>query len=138
MVAASFLVKDLLSGPAHRRTVVPPACSSMRTSWKTQATGQWVAGTGPDAAPYFRVFNPVRQSKKFDPDGEYIRAFVPELAGVPTRRIHSPWTAPSSELAACGVTLGSSYPHRIIDHDFARGRSLNAFAAATKGNEVTQ
>ena len=137
MVAASFLVKDLLvdwriGERWFRRLLVDADIAQNAGNW------QWVAGTGPDAAPYFRVFNPVRQSKKFDPDGEYIRAFVPELAGIPTRWIHSPWTAPSSELAASGVTLGSSYPHRIIDHDFARGRSLNAFAAATKGNEVTQ
>jgi deoxyribodipyrimidine photo-lyase len=91
-----------------------------------------VAGTGPDAAPYFRGFNPVLQSEKFDPEGGYIGEFVPELAGIMAPWIHRPWTAPVGELAAGGVTLGATYPYPIIDHRFARTRAVNAYAEATR------
>jgi deoxyribodipyrimidine photo-lyase len=132
MVVASFLVKDLLvdwriGERWFRRLLVDGDIPQNAGNW------QWVAGTGPDAAPYFRVFNPVLQSRKFDPDGTYIRAFVPELAGLPTRKIHSPWTATPLELAAAGVTLGDTYPHPIIDHAFARSRALEAYHAVTRG-----
>jgi deoxyribodipyrimidine photo-lyase len=131
MAAASFLVKDLLvdwrvGERWFRRLLVDADIAQNAGNW------QWVAGTGPDAAPYFRVFNPVLQSEKFDPDGGYIRAFVPELAGIMAPWIHRPWTAPSGELAAGGVTLGTTYPHPIIDHRFARSRALNAYAEATR------
>ena len=132
MVAASFLVKDLLvdwriGERWFRRLLVDADVAQNAGNW------QWVAGTGPDAAPYFRVFNPVAQSGKFDPDGAYIRAFVPELAHVPAPWIHAPWTAPPMELASSGVTLGVSYPHPIIDHDFARGRVIAAYKVAQTG-----
>ncbi len=129
MVTASFLVKDLLvdwriGERWFRRVLVDADIAQNAGNW------QWVAGTGPDAAPYFRVFNPVVQSGKFDPDGAYIRAFVPELAHVPVPWIHAPWTAPTMDLAAAGVTLGTSYPHPIIDHDFARHRVISAYKEA--------
>jgi deoxyribodipyrimidine photo-lyase len=132
MVVASFLVKDLLvdwriGERWFRRLLVDADIPQNAGNW------QWVAGTGPDAAPYFRVFNPVLQSKKFDPDGTYIKAFVPELAAVPAPLIHSPWTAAPLELAAAGVTLGHTYPYQIIDHGFARGRALAAYHGATRG-----
>jgi deoxyribodipyrimidine photo-lyase len=128
MAAASFLVKDLLVdwriGERWFRRLLVDADRAQ--NW------QWVAGTGPDAAPYFRVFNPVLQSEKFDPDGAYIRAFVPELAGVTAPWIHRPWTAPAGELAAGGVTLGATYPHPIVDHRFARSRAIEAYDEATR------
>jgi deoxyribodipyrimidine photo-lyase len=126
MVAASFLVKDLLvdwriGERWFRRLLVDGDVAQNAGNW------QWVAGTGPDAAPYFRVFNPVVQSRKFDPDGAYIRTFVPELARVPPRWIHSPWSAPALELAASDVKLGETYPFPLIEHDYARRRALAAY-----------
>ena len=123
MIAASFLVKDLLVdwrlGERHFRHLLLDAdVASNVGNW------QWAAGTGADAAPYFRIFNPVTQSKKFDPNGDYIRRWVPELAQVPSAHIHAPWEAPPLELAASGVILGDTYPDPIIDHAFARERAL--------------
>ena len=128
LVTASFLVKHLLTdwrvGEAwFWDTLCDADPASNATNW------QWVAGSGPDAAPYFRVFNPVLQGEKFDPDGAYVRANVPELAQVPARWIHQPWRAPKRDLAAAGVVLGDTYPLPIVDHDAARERALAAFAA---------
>jgi deoxyribodipyrimidine photo-lyase len=129
MVTASFLVKDLLvdwrvGERWFRRLLVDADVSQNAGNW------QWVAGTGPDAAPYFRVFNPVSQSRRFDPSGDYVRRYVSELAAVPDRWIHAPWTAPDPVLVAAGVRLGDTYPHPIIDHAFARDRALRAYATA--------
>jgi deoxyribodipyrimidine photo-lyase len=129
MATASFLVKDLLvdwriGEHWFRRLLVDGDVAQNAGNW------QWVAGTGPDAAPYFRVFNPVLQSERFDPEGNYIRTFVPELAGLSTPWIHRPWTAPPMELAEAGVTLGDSYPLPMIDHGFARTRAVAAYAEA--------
>jgi len=93
---------------------------------------QWIAGCGADAAPYFRIFNPVSQAAKFDPEGAYIRRWVPELARLPARFIHEPWAAPAEELRAAGVELGSDYPHRIVDHSLARERALAALATVSR------
>ena len=92
------------------------------------ASWQWVAGCGADAAPYFRVFNPVLQGEKFDPEGVYVRRFVPELARLPNRFIHRPWEADAATLRAAGVTLGANYPQPMVDHGEARVRALAAFA----------
>ena len=129
MAVASFLVKDLLvdwriGEHWFRQRLVDGDIAQNVGNW------QWVAGTGPDAAPYFRVFNPVLQSRKFDPDGSYIKRYVPELSDLAVRWLHAPWTAPAEELAAAGVTLGDSYPFPMIDHAFARDRALAAYAAA--------
>jgi deoxyribodipyrimidine photo-lyase len=131
MAAASFLVKDLLvdwriGERWFRRLLVDADIAQNAGNW------QWVAGTGADAAPYFRVFNPVLQSEKHDPGGGYIRAFVPELAGMMAPWIHRPWTAPVGELVAGGVTLGATYPYPIVDHRFARSRAVNAYAEAAR------
>jgi deoxyribodipyrimidine photo-lyase len=130
MIAASFLVKDLLvdwriGERWFRRLLVDADIPQNAGNW------QWVAGTGPDAAPYFRVFNPVVQSEKFDPGGHYIRRFVPELDRLAPRWIHAPWTAPVSELRASGITLGDTYPRPVVEHASARHRALAAYRRAT-------
>jgi deoxyribodipyrimidine photo-lyase len=129
MITASFLVKDLLVdwrlGERHfRRHLLDGDVSQNVGNW------QWTTGSGADAAPYFRVFNPVGQSKKFDPDGDYVRRWVPELAAVVSPAIHAPWEAPPLELAEAGVVLGDSYPWPIVDHAEARERALAAYRSA--------
>lgn len=91
---------------------------------------QWVAGTGPDAAPYFRIFNPITQSRKFDAGGNDIRSWVPELVAVPAKWIHAPWEAPPLELLTARCTIGIDYPAPIVDHPFARDRTLAAYVTA--------
>ena len=123
MIVASFLIKDLLidwrEGQAwFWDTLVDADLAQNAGNW------QWVAGSGADAAPYFRIFNPTTQSVKFDPDGAYIRRFVPELVKLPDKYIHQPETAPSEILAAAGVRLGTNYPKPIVDHAKARERAL--------------
>lgn len=127
MIAASFLVKHLLvpwqKGAAwFLDTLVDADLANNTLGW------QWVAGCGVDAAPYFRIFNPVLQGKKFDPSGDYVRRWVPELRGLPSRWIHQPWAAPSPLLAAAGVRLGENYPRPIVDLAAARATALSAFA----------
>lgn len=91
---------------------------------------QWTAGTGTDAAPYFRIFNPILQGRKFDPEGEYVLRWVPELAAVPVKYIHSPWEMSVEEQRKAGVVLGQHYPAPIVDHGFARQRVLAAYSKA--------
>jgi deoxyribodipyrimidine photo-lyase len=127
MVAASFLIKhgliDWRDGEAwFWDTLVDADPANNAASW------QWVAGSGADAAPYFRIFNPVTQSEKFDPQGDYIRRFVPELAGLSTQAIHRPWTAGEAVLKQAGGRPGQAYPRPIVDHAAARQRALDAFA----------
>ncbi len=126
MIAASFLVKHLLipwqDGAAwFWNTLVDADLANNSVSW------QWVAGCGVDAAPFFRIFNPVLQGRKFDPEGTYVRRWVPELANLPDRYIHQPWTTPKDILKDSGVSLGSDYPFPVVDHMAARNRSLAAF-----------
>ncbi len=125
MIVASFLVKHLLIDWRRGEewfwdTLVDADPASNSASW------QWVAGTGADASPFFRIFNPVLQGAKFDPDGIYVRRWVPELAKLPSSVIHAPWTAPRPILDAAGVRLGSSYPSPMVPHDEARARALAA------------
>lgn len=125
MVVASFLVKHLLIGWQEGAawfwdTLVDADLANNTLGW------QWVAGCGADAAPYFRIFNPVIQGEKFDPSGAYVRRWVPELAALPDEWIHKPWKAPASILIKARVELGKTYPAPIVDHDAARKRALAA------------
>ncbi len=129
MAVASFLVKDLLvdwrvGERFFRHHLIDADTVQNIGNW------QWVAGTGTDAAPYFRIFNPVTQSRRHDPEGRFIRTWLPELAGLPDEMLHAPWEAGPLELAAHGVVLGESYPEPIVDHAMARRRALDAYEAA--------
>ena len=128
MVAASFLVKHLLiDWREGERWFWDTLCDADPAN--NPASWQWVTGCGADAAPYFRIFNPVLQGAKFDPQGDYVRKWVPELREMPAAAIHDPWKAPADVLRRAGVTIGGNYPKPIVDHDFARGRALAAFAS---------
>lgn len=129
MIVGSFLVKDLLidwrwGERWFRHLLIDADVSQNVGNW------QWVAGSGTDAAPYFRVFNPWTQSRKFDPAGDYIRRWVPELAGLSAKDIHEPAKAAPLDLAAAGITLGQDYPQPMVDHAFARDRVLAAYKTA--------
>jgi deoxyribodipyrimidine photo-lyase len=124
MIAASFLAKHLLidfrRGEQHYLEWLTDG------DWANNDLGwQWSAGCGCDAQPWFRLFNPVTQGEKFDPAGDYVRAWVPELALLPAKYIHAPWLAPARDLAAAGVRPGSNYPLPVVEHAFARRRFLD-------------
>ena len=128
MVAASFLTKHLLidwraGADWFLETLVDADRANNSAGW------QWVAGCGADAAPYHRIFNPVAQSRRFDAAGKYLRSWIPELAQLPDKHIHSPWTAPPEVLDDSGVRLGENYPFPIVDHRAARERALAAYAS---------
>ncbi len=127
MIVASFLVKDLLlswtNGAAwFWDTLVDADLAQNTLGW------QWTAGCGADAAPYFRVFNPISQGEKFDPRGNYVRTWCPELAQLPDKWLHQPWQAPPEILARAGIRLGSDYPVPVVSHAIAREVALAAFA----------
>lgn len=126
MVAASFLVKHLLipwqdGARWFWDTLVDADLANNTMGW------QWTAGCGADAAPYFRIFNPVGQGEKFDPGAVYLRRWLPELAALPDRWVHRPWEAPAGALRAAGVELGRDYPRPIVDHAEARDQALAAY-----------
>lgn len=126
LIVGSFLIKDLhthwIEGAKwFWDTLLDANLANNTLGW------QWVAGSGPDAAPYFRIFNPVLQSKKFDPEGKYIKKYIPELQSLPAKWIHEPWNAPGLELASLGVTLGQNYPYPIVDHAKERDIALKGF-----------
>lgn len=133
MIAASFLIKHLLVDWRDGEkwfwdTLVDADPASNPGNW------QWVAGTGADAAPYFRIFNPVAQGEKFDRAGDYVRRFVPEIAGLPDKFLHRPWDAPAATLRAANVKLGKTYPVPIVEHALARDRALAAYKSM-RGHE---
>jgi deoxyribodipyrimidine photo-lyase len=131
MIAASFLVKDLLlswteGGRWFWETLVDADLANNTLGW------QWTAGCGADAAPYFRIFNPILQGERFDPEGTYVRRWVPELQRCPTEWIHRPWEAPQGVLEEAGIRIGHTYPKPIVDHGEAREAALEALAVISK------
>lgn len=135
MIVASFLIKHLLidwrKGEAwFWDTLVDADLGQNSQNW------QWVAGSGADASPWFRIFNPVTQGEKFDPDGRYVKRWVPELAKVSPKFVHAPWTAPHEVLRDAGVTLGKTYPRPLVDHAEARARALAALKAIKPTGEA--
>ena len=127
MVTASFLIKDL--GIHWNRgerwfadQLLDFDLSANNGGW------QWASSSGCDAQPYFRIFNPITQSEKFDPDGRFIRRYLPQLASLPTKALHAPWLASAETLQAAGVKLGVTYPHPIVDHAQARLTTLERYA----------
>ncbi len=132
MVVASFLTKHLLidwrAGAAwFEDTLVDADRANNSAGW------QWVAGSGVDAAPWFRIFNPVTQSRRFDPAGVYLRTWLPELRRLSNKHIHAPWEAPDAELARAGVRLGRNYPLPMIDLVAGRRRALDAWETRIRG-----
>jgi deoxyribodipyrimidine photo-lyase len=135
MVTASFLTKDLgvswQRGEAYfARRLNDFELASNNGGW------QWAASTGCDAQPWFRIFNPVTQSERFDPQGAFIRRWVPELARLQGKAIHAPWAAKPAELDAARVGLDRDYPRPIVDHDAARLKTLARFGARGSGRPV--
>jgi deoxyribodipyrimidine photo-lyase len=129
MIVASFLVKDMLidwrwGERFFMEHLLDGDAAANNGGW------QWTAGVGTDAAPYFRVFNPVLQARRFDPDGIYVRRWLPELAQVPASYLSAPWTMPESVQRSAGCLIGRDYPPPIVDHHMARQRALTAFRAA--------
>lgn len=135
MIVASFLTKDLMipwqeGARWFWDTLVDADLANNTLGW------QWTSGCGADAAPYFRVFNPVLQGEKFDPDGLYVKHWLPELAKLPRQWVHKPWQAPPTFLKEAGITLGKTYPLPLIDHTYARNRALKAFQQMKEKSEA--
>ena len=128
MVVGSFLVKNLLLHWHHGERwfwdcLVDADLASNSAGW------QWIAGSGADAAPYFRIFNPVMQGQKFDPDGKYTKKYIPELRDMPNKYLYNPWEAPRDVLEAANVRLGDNYPLPIVEIGSSRQKALEAFAS---------
>ena len=126
MITASFLIKNLMIHWRHGEdwfwdTLVDADLASNSASW------QWVAGSGADAAPYFRIFNPVLQGEKFDPDGDYVRRWVPEVAKLPNKLIHKPWEASPLVQREASAVIGKHYPKPLVDLKTTRDRALAAY-----------
>ena len=132
MIVGSFLVKNLMLNWHYGErwfwdTLVDADLANNSASW------QWIAGCGADAAPYFRIFNPVTQGHKFDPDGKYVRKYIPEIASLPNKYLFSPWEASEATLKQSGIELGSTYPRPIVDLKESRELALTAFKSLKQG-----
>ena len=126
MITSSFLVKNLLQNWKHGKNwfwdcLLDADAASNSASW------QWVAGTGTDATPFFRIFNPITQSQKFDENANYIKKYLPELQNLPTKIVFSPFEHDKSILKNYGVVLGENYPFPIINYSESRKRALNSY-----------
>ncbi len=132
MVVASFLMKDLGIDWRWGERYFAEKLNDYDLS-ANNGGWQWASSSGCDAQPYFRIFNPVSQSKKFDPDGSFIRRYLPQLARLPNAALHAPWLAKPIELAAAGVVLGRDYPEPLVEHDAARERTLKRYAVVKSG-----
>jgi deoxyribodipyrimidine photo-lyase len=131
MVTASFLTKDL--GIDWRRGEQYFALKLNDFDLAANNGGwQWAASSGCDAQPYFRIFNPITQSEKFDAEGKFIRRYLPQLAKLDARRVHTPWLLPEAERIKAGITLGENYPAPIVMHDQARLKTLDRYAVVKK------
>jgi deoxyribodipyrimidine photo-lyase len=131
MVVASFLTKDLgidwrWGERYFAEKLIDFDLAANNGGW------QWAASTGCDAQPYFRIFNPVSQSQKFDPEGKFIRRYLPQLAQLPTATLHAPWLAKPIDLQTCGFNPGRDYPAPLVDHAEARERTLARYAVVKK------
>lgn len=131
MVAGSFLVKDLGIDWRWGETYFAEKLNDFDLA-ANNGGWQWVASSGCDAQPWFRIFNPVSQSEKFDPDGKFIRRYLPQLAALPTAALHAPWKASPLELGAAGIALGRNYPPPLVMHDAARAQTLARYAVVRK------
>ena len=134
MVVASFLTKHLLidwrlGADWFLDTLVDADLANNSAGW------QWVAGSGADAAPYFRIFNPVAQSRRFDAGGRYLRKWLPELRQLSDKWIHAPWEAPETVLADAGIRLGETWRRPIVDHREARERALDIYRTVVREGE---
>jgi deoxyribodipyrimidine photo-lyase len=130
-VAGSFLVKDLGLDWRWGERYFAEKLNDFDLS-ANNGGWQWVASSGCDAQPYFRIFNPISQSEKFDPHGKFIRRYLPQLGRLTDKAIHAPWLAKSIELQAAGITLGTDYPHPVVQHDQARAKTLERYAVVKK------
>lgn len=131
MVTASFLIKDLGIDWRWGERYFAEKLNDFDLA-ANNGGWQWASSSGCDAQPYFRIFNPLTQSEKFDPDGKFIRRYLPQLAKLSGKHIHAPWRVPAMELQMAGVTLGQNYPHPLLQHDEARARTLQRYAVVKK------
>jgi deoxyribodipyrimidine photo-lyase len=134
MVAASFLIKDLGIDYRWGERYFADQLNDFDLS-ANNGGWQWAASSGCDAQPYFRIFNPVTQSERFDTEGKFIRRYLPQLAKLTDKRIHAPWTASPDELRLAGVTLGKDYPEPVVQHDLARQRTLERYAVVKRADQ---